>query len=989
MPITISAGNSTTIAVTFTPSTIGNRSASLSIADNAGGPHSVSLTGRGVTPGRLINPDPVAFGNQMVNTQSSPLAVTITNNGSANLVITNLAVSGTNAAEFTFTSGALPITVTPGNNTTVNVRFLPTAVGARAALLVITDNANGSPYSLSLTGTGTAPVIGLNPTSLAFSNQNVGTTSTSRTLTVNNTGTANLVITAINISGTHAAEYAFTSGTLPITIAPSSSANLGVTFSPTAAGARTASLNLTTNATGSPHGVALSGTGVAPGFSANPTSINFGNQNVGSTSAATGVVITNTGTGDLVISAISKSGTNSGDFAFTSGALPITVTPGNTTTVNVTFTPGATGARSASLNLTTNVIGSPHAIGLSGTGTAPGFSANPTNIPFGSQNVNSTSAQVPITISNPGNGVLTITALTVTGHTNDFVVSAGALPISVAAGGNTTVQVAFKPTTTGARAGTLSITTNAAGSPHSVSLSGTGTAPTAIVTPNSLGFGTQDVNTTSTPQVVNVSNTGNGNLIISSIAFSGGNTADFAFTSTTLPITVLPGGNAEINVTFSPKASGARASTLFITHNAAVLPSQVTVTGTGLAPVIELSPTAMNFGSLLVNTTSNSNLSIRNTGTSNLVVSALAITGTNAAEFTYSAAPPLTIAPGTVTQVPITFAPKQAGLRSATLNITSNSAGSPHTVTLTGMGTSNGTFTMPAVSVGKDLEVLATASVDAPAPAGGLTVTVSSSDPTKLLLSADPTVLGQGSINAVIPQGFNTIPLGFYVQGLVSSGSVQITVSAQGYVSATSTATFTPSGFVLGSPSGNFSTSTLSPDTGVSVLPVQLDTALNIIPGVTGRIRGGKSVNVTVTSSNTTVADILNGPSAFTGGNTSGSNLAFHPKAAGTAQIVVGVPTGFSQPNTGTSVTATVTQPNITLSPAVVGRNMQVTGAGFLQAAAGTGGLTITLTSADPSKVKLSTNPALEGTTSINVLVPQGSVLCPRITCRVLIPLGP
>src|SRR5690606_10775226 len=147
LPITLAPGNSTTIDLTFTPSIIGARTASLRIEDNAGGPHTVALSGTGVTPGRLISPNPVQFGNQVVSTQSSPLAVTITNNGTANLVISELAVAGTHAAEFTFTSAALPLTVTPGTATTVNVRFTPADVGARSALLVITDNANGSPHS--------------------------------------------------------------------------------------------------------------------------------------------------------------------------------------------------------------------------------------------------------------------------------------------------------------------------------------------------------------------------------------------------------------------------------------------------------------------------------------------------------------------------------------------------------------------------------------------------------------------------------------------------------------------------------------------------------------------------------------------------------------------------------------------------------------------------------------------------------------------------
>src|SRR5581483_4001185 len=139
-----------------------------------------------------------------------------------------------------------------------------------------------------------------------------------------------------------------------------------------------------------------------------------------------------------------------------------------------------------------------------------------------------------------------------------------------------------------------------------------------------------------------------------------------------------------------------------------------------------------------------------------------------------SAALPITITPNNQTVVPVTFAPQAGGTRTATLTLTSNAPGSPQTVSLTGAATSSGSFTMPSLSVGKNLEVLATASVSSPAPQGGIAVTVSSSDPTKLLLATDATVLGQGSINVTIPQGFTSIPLGFYVQGVASSGTVQI-----------------------------------------------------------------------------------------------------------------------------------------------------------------------------------------------------------------------
>jgi hypothetical protein len=258
-----------------------------------------------------------------------------------------------------------------------------------------------------------------------------------------------------------------------------------------------------------------------------------------------------------------------------------------------------------------------------------------------------------------------------------------------------------------------------------------------------------------------------------------------------------------------------------------------------------------------------------------------------------------------------------------------------------------------------------------------LTVNISSSDPTRVLLSPDPSVLGQGTISVSIPQGSTSLLSGFYVQGLASSGTVQLTVSAPGYSSAVSTTTLTPSGFVLAAPPSNFSTSTLSQNTAITILPVQLNSSLAIISGVTARIRGGFSVNVPITSANTNAGDIANSPSVFVGGDTVGTAASFHPKAAGSTQISVGTPSGFSTPTTSTSVLATVTQPNITLSPVTVGANLQAPGTGVLQVAAPTGGLNVTLTSSDPTKVKLTANAAVDGSGSITLSVPAGTTLLP------------
>ncbi len=219
-------------------------------------------------PAVSLNPSSLSFGNQQVNTTSTPQTVTLTNSGTAALIISSIGLAGTNPGDFaqTNTCPVSPATLAASASCTISVTFTPTATNSRSASLTITDNASGSPQSVALSGTGTGvpvPAVSLSPTSLSFGNQNVGTTSAARTVTLTNSGTADLAINSIGLGGTNAGDYA-QSSTCPLspgTLAASASCTISVTFTPTATGASSASLTITDNASGSPHSVALSGTG--------------------------------------------------------------------------------------------------------------------------------------------------------------------------------------------------------------------------------------------------------------------------------------------------------------------------------------------------------------------------------------------------------------------------------------------------------------------------------------------------------------------------------------------------------------------------------------------------------------------------------------------------------------------------------------------------------------------------------------------------------
>jgi hypothetical protein len=270
----------------------------------------------------------------------------------------------------------LPLTLNARQNATFNVKFAPTVGGSVTGTISIITNAWGPTISISLsgTGTGTAPVDGLSPTSLAFGNQPVGTTSTAQTATLSNTGNAALSITSLVLAGTNASNFAQTN-TCGSSVAAGANCTISVTFTPSASGSRTASVSITDNATGSPQTVSLSGTGTqtagtgsAALASLSPTSLAFGNQPIDMTSTAQTVTLSNTGNAALSITSLALTGTNASDFAQTN-TCGSSLAAGANCTIAVMFTPSVTGTRAASLSISDNCSGSPQTVSLSGSGT--------------------------------------------------------------------------------------------------------------------------------------------------------------------------------------------------------------------------------------------------------------------------------------------------------------------------------------------------------------------------------------------------------------------------------------------------------------------------------------------------------------------------------------------------------------------------------------------------------------------------------------------
>lgn len=714
---TLTAGASCSLNVVFTPTTVGSKSANLTFTtDAATSPDSVALTGTGVVPAVPVlsfSPSPGAFGNQLQNTTSAGLTITVSNIGTGPEVLSTpfFTITGANGSDFARSGGTCVNggAIVVSGSCTVILTFTPAATGSRTGTLNISGTANGSNV---LTGTGIQPIIGLSPSPVAFGNQLQGTTSAPLTVTVSNsgTGTETLATPFFTITGTNASNFARSGGTCVNagTIAPSASCTIILTFTPSATGARSATLTVqgTVNATDS-----LTGTGTLPAIALSPSPVAFSNQNLNTTSSPLTVTVSNTGTASEVLATpyFTITGTNSTNFANAgtgSCANGGTVAASASCTINLTFTPSATGARTGVLN----VLGTVNATAnITGTGVAAVVSLNPTTIAFGNQTTSTSSGNHLETLTNTGNGTLTISSIALTGaDSGQFSTNGSTCGATLAAAASCSLNVVFSPTTIGAKAASLTFSTSAASSPDNVTLSGTGVSagvPVLSFSPTPADFGSQAVATTGPPLTITVTNIGTAAEVLSTPYFTigGANGTNFANTAGGTCVNggtiAANGASCTIVLTFTPTALGTRSGSLTIvgTVNGT---NPLTGIGTGTG-TLSLNPTSIAFGNQDSGTSSNPrSVILTNTGTLTLTISSIALTGTNANQFSIDTNTcGATLAVSASCSWNVVFSPNLVQSNTASVTITSTATSSPDNIPLTGTGRSPTPPSTPAPAI--------------------------------------------------------------------------------------------------------------------------------------------------------------------------------------------------------------------------------------------------------------------------------------------------
>jgi sugar lactone lactonase YvrE len=724
---TFAPGQWCVLTITFTPTASGSRVGQLSVNSNnvamqyimmygtgqasaltpsvSFNPSSISAGGTSVMTITLNNPNPIAalaaglgpgYSSGLVNSASPGMSTTCATNGSL--------AANAGAASF-FASG---LTVPANGSCVVQVNVTAAAAGTYGATVgafsVLPTNLPGNPSAASgtlIVTSGAGPAFSVSPAALSFSSARIGQSLT-QTLTITNAGNAAMNLTQpFIVTG----DYSYTT-TCGATLAAGLNCAVVITFAPTQSGARSGTLTITTNAPGSPHVVALSGTGSlgGPGVSlaVSPGTVTAGAPatlaiTLSNTNAS---AITLTGANLSLPSGLTVGAAASAGCGISAAASGATISlSGGTIPANGSCTASiplnTANAGNYTITLAANNISSSAGSNASAATTSltvagaqtPSLSTNVTVLSFGNQAVNTSSDPQRIVITSSGTAPLTISGLSVSGDFG-FVSDCPLAPAALAVGASCNVDITFSPLSAANVLEILSIASNAGGS-SLIALHGTGVVmpvPKISVTPLTINFGTQPVGHASAVQTVIVANAGQAALSLRGISLSG---AGFNLSSTapdgvTMPscgATLAPQTSCFIAVVFAPGAIAPATGEIAISHNApspatspVANPVRVALSGTGVPdthPVIRVSG-ALNFGDQIVGTQSAAQtISITNAGTAALNVSGVTLSGATG-DFILSGNCALILSPGATCSLTAAFSPIAVGTRAAQINIASN-----------------------------------------------------------------------------------------------------------------------------------------------------------------------------------------------------------------------------------------------------------------------------------------------------------------------------
>ncbi len=632
-----------------------------------------------------LSPTTLSWGAVQVGQLSAAKSVTVTNTQAVPLTISSISVPA--GADFLVSSTTCPLspsTLAAAGTCTVSVQFRPLATGSRTSAVKLTDDAPSATQSLPLSGNGSVGTVLYSPTSLSFSNVAVGTTSPAQSVTLTNMSAAAITLTAIKIS---AGAFSQTNNCplTPSTLAAGASCTFNVTYAPIAPGSSSGTVTVTdsTGTVTASTQLYLSGSTAVTNVTLTPASKDFGSVLVGTPSSVQAFTLTNTYTQAVTISSIATTLT---DFAATSPDCPVspaTLAPGGTCTVNVTFTPSATGARPDTLTVSHDAPGLPATASLTGTGTAPvgGITIAPTSLSWATVQIGMTSGAKSVTLTNNSSAALAIATIAVGSDFNVNSTTCPLAPSTLAIGSSCTISVSFRPLAQGVRSDMITVTDDGPASPQLVPLSGTGVVGSALFSPTSLTFPSTAVGSSAATQTATLTNQLSTALNIGAITVSG----NYSQTNN-CPASLAANASCTFTVGFTPTTSGTKNGMLSVNYGTGTLSlflSGTATGGTGGGGNVSYSPKIFTYPNQALGAASAPlNVTLTNNQTTALNISGIQV----ASPFSQSNNCGSSLAAGKSCTITVTFSPTVVGFFSSSLVITDDAAGSPRTIALSGNG---------------------------------------------------------------------------------------------------------------------------------------------------------------------------------------------------------------------------------------------------------------------------------------------------------------
>jgi hypothetical protein len=547
--------------------------------------------------GGMVGARPAAltFPDQAVGTTSLVRRVTVRNLGRAPLLVIDVRHDGPELADFEVDGGACMTKLAPGAGCEVTAAFIPRTAGVRSAELVIEVNAGGGPLTVPLTGVAVDPGPGrlnLEPESVPFEEQPVGTTSTPKEVVVRNAGGQPVSLRYFERDGLHPQDFAVDTARCPGQLAPGATCPLAVTLPPTAAGARGASLVAVSDAANDRVTARLAGSGLGGGpgrLRADPSVLSFISPRVGSKSEPRQVTMANVGETPVTIREIRPAGDHAADFTIdASDCQGAKLGTGQRCVISATFTPGGDGVRNAKLVVSSDGAEPETTVLLQGRPSEPVLEIVPEFLDLGEQPVGRPTPPRQLLVRNRSSAPVKVGAVDVLGeHAADFALDSKTCRQVLNPDKSCALKVVFTPGALHDRSARVVVDSDPPGGPAEAALAGVGRQPEKKieVTPMVVDFDRHPAGT-SIAKRVRVDNIGEEPVTLGEpeiTADDEANASAFAASSERCPKPTLdPGGSCEIEVTFAPAAPNKLYSATLKVHSDVPEP----------APAVELSGTS-------------------------------------------------------------------------------------------------------------------------------------------------------------------------------------------------------------------------------------------------------------------------------------------------------------------------------------------------------------------------------------------------------------